>query len=357
MHIVLDARKVNDGGIGTYIRNLIVGLSRSPGVKLSLIAQPDEVGDLPTSVEIIEEYSRPYSLGEYFAMPLRLREQIAAADVFHSPHFTLPYFLTAPSVVTIHDTILLTYPRRRRDAAIARCLIRSAMKRAERIITVSDTSKDKLSALLPSAAEKIRVVHNFHLQPDGAEALSVPTLEQEGQGDFLFIGSERTHKGFDRLIEAWKILYSRLGARCPKLVAVGREFHSSRESIRGSEVERYIVFLEDVANVELRRLIRQSCFLFMPSRDEGFGFPVLEALAEGTPAICSDIPVFRELFPAGTIFVKEQTGSGFAAAVETVQNNPGLRTKLGELGRRCAARFSEQEHITETLKVYSECVR
>lgn len=352
MHIVLDARKINDGGIGTYIRNLANGLRSQPGNKISLIARPDDVVGLSDGIEVIEDYSQPYSFGEYFAMPLRLREQIAGADIFHSPHFTLPYFLTAPSVVTIHDTILLSHPRKKRDGMIAKLLIASAIKRADRVITVSETSREKLVALFPAVADKIRVVYNapHKIAPDAVDDVPV------GSRYFLFIGGERRHKGFGRLLDAWLLLAERMGERCPKLVVVGSEFEISKAIVRARAMEEWITFKGNVADSKLGTLLREAEYLLMPSLEEGFGLPVLEALAHGTPVICSDIPVFRELFSEGTIFVSDATGAGFAAAIESSLDDLELRKKLGVAGQKHVERFSGGKSIADTMAIYRECL-
>ena len=354
MHIVLDARKLNDGGIGTYIRNLISGLAAVSQHRVTAICSTSESEpNFPDGVEVVQDSSPLYSFSEYFLMPLRLRQLISAADIFHSPHFTLPYFLTAPSVVTIHDTILLDYPRRAVDAKVARFLISSALRRADRIITVSKTSRERILSIWPGVGEKLRVVCNAP-RPSLMHGDDSRTATASY---FLFIGSERAHKGFDRLLDAWRILKGKLGASSPKLIAVGKEFDLSRQAVRGSELEPVVSFKGDVSELELDNLLRNAKFLLMPSLEEGFGLPVIEALAVGTPVICSDILVFRELFPKGTIFVNNQTGSGFAEAVEALLNESDKRDLLSREGRAQSSEYSVQKHVAETIAIYQECLR
>ena len=110
--VLIDGRKLQHGGIGTYLENLILGLLEKRSADVSLLADKDVARKLPwiQQVRLFHEPARPYSFDELFLMPRRI--PWPEFDLFHVPHFTLPYGIPLPSVITLHDLIHINYPER-----------------------------------------------------------------------------------------------------------------------------------------------------------------------------------------------------------------------------------------------------
>ncbi|RME57267.1 MAG: hypothetical protein D6780_08730, partial [Candidatus Dadabacteria bacterium] len=162
MKVLLDARKISDGGIGSYTVNLAEALINSGKVNLTLIVR--KKNSLPffswlKKVSLLELDIKPYSVEEMFVMPYKLEQN--SFDLLHVPHYTLPFGAKIPTVVTIHDLIHISHPEKRYYPYVAKPLISSAVKRASEVIAVSKATRDELLKLVNKKnAKKITVVKN-----------------------------------------------------------------------------------------------------------------------------------------------------------------------------------------------------
>ncbi len=285
--VVLDLRKWDDYGIGTYLKVLTAGLLElaPPGFEFCALHR-DPLGPLPFP-------ARPFRAGDYSLQALALAglaARRAGGDLLHIPHFTLP-LAGPPAVLTVHDLIHLRFPGEfgRWRTAVLRRYLRWALRRAVRVITVSEASRDDLAAFLPAAAPKLRVIPNAAL----ADYYAQPPLPR---GDyFLFIGNAKPHKGIPLLLDAWTRFHASHPDRRLVLVTPGGFSGPGVETRRSIPAE------------EMPRLVASARALLAPSQWEGFDLPVLEAVLTRTPVVASDIPAHRELlgpdhpllYPAG----------------------------------------------------------
>jgi len=313
MKVLLDARKLGDGGIGVYIENLVDGLLEIResdglhGLELSLLFSPTDGHALKTAerwnkqVELYEESAGKYSLNEYFLLPQRHRRLIESQDVYHSPHYTLPFGLNVPSVATIHDVIHITHPETKAHRLMGSLLIKSALKRADRIVTVSNATKSRLLELVPERGARYHVVPNSRrrlIVRHGIE--EAKRLKQLHIGDrkyVLFVGSERPHKGFARLACAWAKLCKKLESRTNLVLAVvGREFGcDSRELVEKLGIANRVRFLGEISCPSLSALYQESELVTVPSTEEGFGLVALEALTCGAQVLCTPVNSLKEV--------------------------------------------------------------
>jgi len=148
LKVLIDARKSGHGGIGVYLGNLLSGLVVQPNLDISLLCRPDCFLPTlwPSKVHLIKESAGLYSLSELLFLGEKINK--GGFDVFHCPHYTLPYNLKIPSVITLHDLIHIECPEKWYYPMIASHLITSAVKRATRVIAVSQYTKDKLAKML-----------------------------------------------------------------------------------------------------------------------------------------------------------------------------------------------------------------
>ncbi|NMC63969.1 MAG: glycosyltransferase family 4 protein, partial [SAR324 cluster bacterium] len=294
LNVLLDARKIKGGGIGTYTVNLIRGLASNDGVRLSILANPENLYgvNLPPNVKVIAEKAKCYSLEEYFLMSSRLPFQ--DYDVFHVPHYTLPFGIPIPTIVTIHDLIHIYKPERFFYPFFAKPLIRSALKRATRVITVSNASFQEIKHFAkqnPQILEKMRIVPNSIdldiLRPDVENG---PSAVSTRKGDYFLavFSNSKPHKGIKDLITAYQELRfdpEGRGERLlnKRLVLVGPGTENIKGHDFGSEAgsSSELIVLGEVSREALRRLYLNAAAVIIPSIAEGFCLQALEAHSLG----------------------------------------------------------------------------
>jgi alpha-1,3-rhamnosyl/mannosyltransferase len=353
-----DVRKLGDGGIGTYIRELLGALARlEPKLRIVAFGTPGQARQLELpGAEWVEVRAGKYSLAEHVVLPAAVRA--AAVDLFHAPHYVLPFGLHCPSVVTVHDAIHVLFPRTAFHRLYGRFMIRSACRRARRVIAVSETTARDLRERLGVAADKVRVIRNgvasrFRpLPPEAVErhrtalGLSRPYV--------LFVGNSLPHKDVPTLVRAWGLLPEPR----PDLVLCGqgldRDPVVSRVlgEVRGaSERIRRIGVLADEALVAL---YNGAALVVTASLYEGFGLPVLEAMACGTPVVATEAGALPEVAGEAALFAPPRRVDLLAERMYRLLADPKLRGRLRESGLRRAASFSWEEAARHTLAVYEE---
>ena len=319
MRVGIDARKLRDFGIGTYIRGLLRGL-----VELrtgdEYVAFAPKGAELPAGVEHLVVDARHYSIRELFVVG-RAADR-ARLDVFHAPHYVVP-FTNVPVVVTIHDLIHLHQPVRNPFAKVyARAMLKRAVHKARCVLTVSNAVKEQLEEEL--GARNVRVT------PNGVE-----TGRRGSSGDyFLYVGNDKPHKNVGTLVEAAK----RANVR---LVLAGASF--KEYGGRGF-----------VSEDELSELYANALALVLPSDEEGFGLPAAEAMAHGTAVITSRAPALLELTGNAALHVDARDADALAEAMRRVANDASLRAQLGAKGAERAREFTWKRCAEETRKSYEE---
>jgi glycosyltransferase involved in cell wall biosynthesis len=328
--VVVDADVLGRHRTGdeTYVANLLRELPAfAEGLRLAAITRrPDLV---PAGVEPIELPARSQELRMALRVPLLLRRlRPALAHFVHS----LPLVVPAPAVLTVQD---LSFERDatlmgRRETAIFRAVVPRSARRAARVFAISQRTKDDLVRLYDVPPEKVVVT------PLGADPAFRPGGER---GDYLLLaGSIEARK--NPLLAADVAL--ELGRR---LVVAGPERDrrlADQLRARGADVRGY------VSKEELVRLTQEAAVLLFPTRDEGFGLPVVEAMACGTPVVATPDPAVREV-GADAIVVAEPRE--FAAAVERVLADP---ERWSRAGLERAQALSWERTARTTADVYRE---
>jgi glycosyltransferase involved in cell wall biosynthesis len=292
VRIGIDCRKIADFGIGTYVRGLVRGLAEIGAPEKYVLFVPRPLPDL--SFEQIVVDVPTYSLRE---LPV-LGRAIARArlDLFHSPDLMLPW-TSCPCVVTLHDVIRTHYPPRNPAARIyVAVMTPRALQKSVRVLTVSEAAKRAIVETFDCDAEKIVVTPNG---VDGTFFADGPRAEGRY---FLFVGNDKPHKNVERLVEA---------SVSNQLVLAGGAFERLRE-VPG------VIAPGFVSIEELAALYRGATALVMPSLEEGFGLPVVEAMAAGTPVIASDIPALREVTGGHAFHIDPYSVTAIAEAMRNV---------------------------------------
>ncbi|HEX6199343.1 MAG TPA: glycosyltransferase family 1 protein [Thermoanaerobaculia bacterium] len=284
----------------------------------------------------------------------RLEPWLVAADgnrvVFAPNYLPSPRFAAAPGalVATVHD---LGYRRvpwavRRETQERLEAELDQVWFRARRIVTDSRAVRDEIVAEGLAASGRLRVVP---LGPGqlpgsaGAEGASPPPAGLPPGGYALSVGTLEPRKNLETLLEAWRALRRRRSGAAPPLVlcgAFGWKAEGLRTRVEAARAEGWLHHLGYVDEAALAALYRGARLFVFPSRYEGFGLPVLEALAAGVPVVASDLPVVRELAAGAALYAPPMDVEAWVRQVERLLDDPELARRLAEAGGERARRYT-----------------
>ena len=325
---VLGRRRTGDE---TFVRSLLGALQEIAGeLRLAAVTRHPEL--VPTGVQAISMPVRSQALRLGVLLP-RLLRQVRPA-VVHTL-YALPPALPCPSVVTVQDVSFELAPdlMRRTDALLFRAVVRAAVRRAARVMTCSERTRRDLIRLYGLPEDKVVAI------PYGVDPIFAPGRSRGG-GFLLCVGAVEPRKNLLAAADAAREVGLSLVVAGPV-----RDERLARELWRQS-----VTLAGYVSQNELARLYRDADCLLFPSRFEGFGFPVLEAMASGTPVVCSDEPALRETAGDAAVFAANGNLSG---AVEQALRE---RERLSAAGIERARRFTWRETALRTLAVYREAM-
>jgi glycosyltransferase involved in cell wall biosynthesis len=369
LRIAIDARKLHDFGIGTYIRNLLKQLARiDQATEYVLLCRPVDVAivnELGRNFRAVAEPSKTYSFREQIRLPIVLKRE--GADLFHAPHYVLPPLTQCKSVVTIHDVIHLLFPQylpNRLAWAYARASLSAATRRADRILTVSETSKNDILRRFKVPAEKITVIYNaiderFNVMPTEEQVTRVRERYQLDQRFALYVGNIKPHKNLERLIDAFAEL-RRSGIEDVRLLIIGDEiskFPALRRAVHRNKLHKHVRFLGFVPIETLAVLYRLASVFVFPSLYEGFGLPPVEAMASGTPVVTSSVSSLPEVVGDAALLVDPYDTHSIADGMRQVLVDCGLAERLSARGREQASKYSWQRSIERVHEIYNEVLQ
>ena len=366
MRIAIDARKLRDYGIGTYIRNLVRHLARiDRSTEYVLIVQPADIeiaAELGENFRAVPDWSGAYSLREQLTIPMDLRRE--RVDLFHAPHYVLPPLTPCKSVVTIHDCIHLRFPQylpNRLAYGYARASLWIATHRATRVLTVSEASKRDILRYFHVPESKIDVIYNgideqFGERPADEEMRRVRERYQLQDPFVLYAGNIKPHKNLERLIEAFHTLRKN-GFEHVKLLIIGDEiskYPTLRRAVHRYKLHHNVRFLGFVSDKTLACLYRLAAVFVFPSLYEGFGLPPLEAMASGTPVITSNQSSLPEIVGDAAVLVDPYEPDAIYGAMRRVLTEPALAQSLSERGLARVKEFSWARSVRRVREIYDE---
>ena len=364
MRVAIDARKLHDFGIGTYIRNLLRHLARLDRQnEYVLLCHEGDMGVAATlgdNFRTVLEPAANYSIGEQFHVPLVLMRE--KPDVFHAPHYVLPVAVRSRSVVTIHDCVHLMFPQylpNRAAYAYARGAMWSAAKRSDRILTVSEASKRDILHFFNVPPDKIVVVYNaiderFWVEPAAEDIARVRERFQLDHGFVLYAGTIKPHKNLVRLIEAFAELRKGEFEEL-KLLIIGDEISklpALRRAVHSHKLHKHVRFLGFLPDDTLAALYRLAAVFVFPSLYEGFGLPPLEAMASGTPVVTSNVSSLPEVAGDAAVLVDPYDVESIVTGVRRVLTDPALAADLRRKGLVRARDFSWERSVARTHEIY-----
>ena len=375
LRIAIDARRVKDFGIGTYIRNLIHALaSLDNDNEYFLTARSGDVDDfkgLPANFQTAA-YNRADSHSmEHVAFPMFLGK--FDADLYHIPLNKVPWFMPKPYIVTVHDLSSLLFEE---QSGSFRKNVRSfqfhrGLLRADRVLAVSAATRRDVSNLLGIPSERIRTIYSApdpafsSPPPDAAEnRIEQKRILERYQINYpflLYAGNIRPQKNIARLVEAFAVLRGELESHPLysglRLIIIGDEiskYPAVRHAVIQTRMEQAVRFLGFVPIGALRVFYETAAAFVFPSLYEGFGLPPLEAMALGTPVVTSNVSSLPEAVGDAAMAVNPENVFDIARGIRDVLLNHELRARLVDLGRSQSKRFSWDRTARQVLDTYLE---
>ncbi|HSK77965.1 MAG TPA: glycosyltransferase family 1 protein [Thermoanaerobaculia bacterium] len=366
--IGIDARKIQDFGIGTYVRNLVRSLaaidSENRYVLLAKPADQESLRDLPANFQVATESSPVYSVREIVALSWHLYRR--KLDLYHSTHYVLPAWLQSKVVVTIHDIIHLLYPEflpSNLAFLYAQRMIRRSLTRGDRIIAVSQNTRSDLMHHFDVDGRKIQVV------PNGVEDIFRKPLPAEdldrwlrdlgiSRPYLLFVGNPKPHKNLDNVVKAYARA-RRLAQFDAPLICVGHRDGSEFKIRQRAEylgVGDRVRLLGHVAQEALPAIYQGATLFLYPTLYEGFGLPVIEAMASGVAVITSNTSALKEIAEGYAHLVDPLDIDGMAKAIARCMGDPEHRASLAKLGLRRSEDFRWDRAARKTLEIYLDVI-
>jgi len=379
---VLDARTATPHypGIGRYVASLAAAMAPqlARDEQLTLLADPRvplEIAGTRTATVA----ASPFSLSQQWTVPARLAE--LGATVYHSPYYLMPYRPGVPALLTVYDLIPLRHPEH--SSARARLLFRwatrLALRTARHVVAITETARrDFIAAfgLPPARITAIPLAADPAFRPQGAQ-VAAALREKYGLPErfALYVGSNKPHKNLVGLVAAWAAATGTDTDLRPRPARSEEGLGDAELVIAGAWDERYpearqlaqsleapgIRWLGPVPEADLPSLYSAATVFVFPSLFEGFGLPVIEAMACGTPVVCSNVTSLPEVAGDAAILFDPSAADGEASdapaaplrsALQRVLDDDGLRSELRGKGLARAAQFSWQHTAARTLELY-----
>lgn len=285
-----------------------------------------------------------------------------AVDVYHATDNRIPKLRRTPVVATIYDAIPLMRPdwASPQLRGLKNWLLRSGARNADIVIAISQAAVEEIVQHYRVARDRVRVVHLgvaddwFERESARANAQRFPDVQP---GYFLFVGTLQPRKNLQQLLQAYDRLAPAVRSEHQLVIAgkYGWGVDDLRRELERRHAEKRVLWLEYVEHDALRCLYRDAAAFVFPSRAEGFGLPVLEALASGVPVVASDIPAVREVAADCALLTLPDDVDALAAAMAQVLG--AERSKAADAARRvCARRFDWRTCAARTFAVYRELV-
>lgn len=361
MHIGIDARLIGETGVGRYIRNLIAHLGLIDTKNAYTIFLPSGAYESFTPPNNRWKKIRCdihwHTIKEQLLMPTVFTQE--GLDLLHVPYFNAPIFYAKPYILTIHDLTILhvttgkatTLPKplfwlRRLGYQI---ILRTGIRKAAHCIAVSNATKDDVVKNIHIPEEKITVTYegiDTHIKTAMTKAHQVMAPY------FLYVGNAYPHKNLEFVIRAFGAFLTKTN-KSHTLVLVGKEDFFYKRLKRWVATLPYterVKFFGPADDAQLASLYRQADAFVFPSLMEGFGLPALEAISCGCPVICSDIPVFRELFADIPTYIDPHREETLVHAMEKaiVRKEVVLTDKQKQL----LVRYDWKTMAEQTVQIY-----
>jgi len=371
MKIAIDARMygMENGGIGRYVVNLVnelQGLDKENSY--TILLREKYFNQLNWQNERWEKIlldAHHYTLREQVLVTNILKK--LKPDLVHFPHLNVPYFYREKYVVTIHDLLMnkrkggesttLPYWLFLMKKIAFNLVFKGAIRNSARIIVPTHAVKEELNRKYPGTSQKINVIYegvDEAMYKSSSETGILSTLKIE-KPYFLYVGNVYPHKNVERIVEAIASLNRKADSKITLVVVTPRNVFQKRlnEYVTKHNAAEFVKFTGFVEDNKLSYLYKHAVAFVYPSKEEGFGLPGLEAMANKCLVLASDISVFKEVYKGNTIYFNPLDFSSIERALEEALNmKRAKRTEIVTKAYEFSKRYTWEKSAQETLKVY-----
>ena len=354
--------RMNRAGSAVYTRHLVTHLQRLCSDHRLFFYAFGKGGER-TSRKRLERVIHD-TVWMHLALPLKIwRDQI---DVFHATAFSAPVAIPCLSVLTVLDLTIVKHPEwfdHRWFYFYTKIMLPILARRADRIVTISQCSKRDLMDYYGLSAGKIAVIppavdHRLFHVNHNPESIQLARERFGIYGKYILsVGTLEPRKNFSRLVESFAILRRHAAEDC-RLVIVGEKgwkYDQIFRTVRALGLEDKVQFLGYVPEQDLPLLYRGAELFVYPSLYEGFGVPILEAMACGCPVVCSNRSAMPEVAGEAAILVNPEDPEGIAQVMGHVLSDPSLADAMRTVGKERAQRFCWDDSARMLFDVYKEC--
>jgi len=293
--------------------------------------------------------------------PIPLDRLVGKSDIFHATDHLLPPLRLTRSVFTLYDLTCITHPETHLplNRYFSQLMMPRFLRAAHKIIAISECTKQDAVRLYGIEETKITVIHggvDSYFSPASPEAAAAVRLRYNlPERYILYVGTIEPRKNLITLLEAYRALRNRETG--VKLVIVGKKgwrYENFFEKLEEIGLEDDVVFPGFVPDQDLPAVYTMADVFAFPSLYEGFGLPVLEAMACGTPVVCSNTSSLPEVAGKAAVLVSPQDVRGWREALDRILTSDELRADLRQHGLRQAAGFTWESAARKTCDAYRE---
>lgn len=360
MKIGIDGRMIGEKmhGIARYTVNLLKGIlnidKTNQYILLITEKYPYKDDILFDNLSYMCMKSQFISLSEPFELYTVLKRE--RFDIFHSPSFIPPFYRKGPFLMTIHDMSHLVYSGLSRRLYY-KFIIKPYVKKARRILTVSEFSKSEICSAFSLEEEKVSVIYNGVEDRFGliSEKVHIQKVKERHNipGKFILtIGNEKDHKNLKTLLKAFKKV-----DRDYFLVLNLEGKGLIEREVRGAGIKERVYFIGYVDDSDMPCLYNAASAFVLVSLKEGFGLPALEAMACGCPVVVSDTSSLPEVCGDAAFYVDPGDVDDIAKGINEVLGDLELRDNLIQKGLKRASLFTWEKASKEVLNLYMELTK
>ncbi len=369
MHLLIDGRTIQDHfpGIGRYVYNLVDALAPQLDGDLTVLVNPVQINTRFDLQQLLRHAN--LSIKTTTIPNFDWREQVhlpdiiqnLEADIVHLPYYVRPYRLHPPTLLTLYDIIPHLFPgyfpayRR----LLIKTLKRLAVRSSDSFVAISHSTALDFGRVYGIPAAKIQPT------PLAADPIFAPQPQDKVTAlrsrmhlpdrYVLYLGSNKPHKNLVGLVQAWSQI---AGDVAPFFLCIAgswdKRYPQSQQIAHTVDLGNSIRFLGPVSNQDLPLLYAGAELFIFPSLYEGFGLPILEATACGTPTICSAIPSALEIVGADTLTFDPDQTEDIARVLLEVLTDDTLRQRLRQNTTKITSRFSWTKTAHLTLQAYNQ---
>ncbi|MCK5415988.1 glycosyltransferase family 4 protein [Candidatus Parcubacteria bacterium] len=373
--IGIDARLYGEDvgrGIGRYIKEIVDSIILKDKKNVYIIfLSGDNYNNFNINNPHIRKVlvkSRWYSLCEQFEMPYLIKKH--KIDLMHFPHFNVPLFCTVPFIVTIHDLILTKFPTLRastlhpilykiKDFAY-KILIKNTIKKSEKILTVSQFTKDDIIEQFNSSEKKITITYegvSKQINPQKIDDKKVLLRYNLHKPYLLYVGSAYPHKNLEILVEVFNEINK--NNKNLDLVIVGKDdyFFKCLKNLAYKFENKNIKFPGFIPDTELASFYHNAKAYIFPSLYEGFGLPPLEAMYYACPVLSSNRSCLPEILGDAAVYFNPKNKKEIQEKIIEILDNKVLRDSQIKKGHKQIKKYNWDNCVNQTLEEYNKVLK